>query len=240
MKIDIQEIINQKVKDMEETKVVEKAIEDTLEKTILKAVTDALDGYSLKRMLEDKVTKEISEVVSSIGFTAYNSFIAEKVKKIVEDTCYGDISNKIQKTFNDILIVKKESIKLSEICELYRDYICENTEDEEKYSLERFHVEFEESEYGWLEITFAKEKPTSRYSNSYDSINFIVHKDRKDNSKGWIGSVHIDGYSIKEKLSFKNMSDVELLLVNLSYNQTPIIIDIEDEDDIDNHFDVDC
>lgn len=45
MKIDIQEIVNLKIKAMEENKVVEKTIQDTLEKTIINAITSALDSY---------------------------------------------------------------------------------------------------------------------------------------------------------------------------------------------------
>jgi hypothetical protein len=184
--------------------------------------------------------KEISEVVSSIGFTAYNSYISEKVKKIVEDTCYSDISDKIQKTFNDILVIKRDSVKISEICKLYRDYICENTDESEKYSLESFHVEIKESEYGWLDFTFAKEKSRS-YSYGDESIRFTVHKkSTRDSKVGWIGSVYIDGSSIEKDLTFKHMSDVALLLINIYYNKTPIEIDVENEDDIDNSFDIDC
>ena len=57
---------------------------------------------------------------------------------ITEDVCREDIANKIQKTFNDLLIVKRENVKLSEIFEKYKDYMDENTDEEDKYSLERF------------------------------------------------------------------------------------------------------
>jgi hypothetical protein len=35
------------------------------------------------------------------------------------------------------------------------------------------------------------------------------------------------------------MTDIECLLVNISYNKTPIEIDVEHEDDIDSSFDID-
>ncbi|KEH93242.1 hypothetical protein [Clostridium botulinum] len=239
MKIDIQEIVNSKIKDMEEKKIVEKTIEDTLEKTIIQAVTNALDGYKLRNLIEDKVGKEVSEVVSQIGFTAYNGFIAEKVKQITEDVCNKDISDKIQKTFNEILIVKRDNVKLSEICEKYREHICEVVDESEKYDLEDFYVSVENGKapYNWITFKFAKEKNKYR-SYGDQEIEFTVHRN-EDGKTGWIGTVYIDGHNLQESMDFGTMSDIERLIVNIAYNKTPIIIDIEDEDDIDNSFDID-
>lgn len=239
MNIDISKIINDKIKNMDENKIVEKAIEDTIEKTIIKAVTDSIDGYSMKRLIEDKVEKEVSEVVSQVGFTAYNSFIAEKIKKITEGVINDDISKKIEQTFNEILVMKRDNIKLSEICEKYREYICEEVEESEKYSLENFYVSVEDKgyPYDWLEFKFAKEK--SGYRSILDEgVEFTVHRNRDNKNLGWINTVYIDGNSISDKIKFGNMSEIESLLVNLAYNKTPIIIDVESEDDIDSSFDV--
>lgn len=239
MKIDIQEIINSKIKDMEENKVVEKAIEKTIEKTVIDAVIDAIDGYKIKRLIEDKVENEVSDVVSDIGFTAYNSFIAEKVKKIVEETCKADVVEKIEKTFNEILINKRENIKLSEICEMYKEHLNECLDEDEKYSLEHFYVSVEEEgyPYNWLKFKFAKEE-SDYHSYGDEEVTFTVHRN-KDDKTGWISTVYLDGKSIDNTFKFGHMSDVELLLVNIAYNQTPIIVDVESEDDIDNSFDID-
>jgi len=240
MKIDIQEIINEKIKDMEDKRVVEKTIQETLEKSIVNAITSAMDGYSLKRNIEEKITKEVSSVVADIGFTAYNSFIAEKVKMITEGICQKDIADKIQKTFNEILVIKRDNIKLSEICDKYREWICNDVEEPEKYNLENYYVNIEEGDYGWLTFKFGREKPSSysRRSNE-NSIEFTVHKNHDNKKMGWISSVYIDGYNLDNKLNFGRMSEIELLLVNISYNKTPVEIDIESEDDIDSSFDID-
>ena len=239
MKIDIQEIVNAKIKDMEEKRVVEIAIEETLEKSIIKAVVDALDHYEIRNIIKDKIRKEVSEVVTDIGFTAYNSFIAEKVKAITEDVCHKDIADKIQQTFDEILVIKRDSIKLSEICNEYRKWICNAVDEDEKYGLENFYVSVEESEYGWLKFKFGREKPSSRYGHSDEnSIEFIVHKNHDDKKIGWISQVTIDGEGIDKKLNFGRMSSIDLLLINSAYNKTPIEIDVEGEDDLDSSFDV--
>jgi hypothetical protein len=70
-------------------------------------------------------------------------------------------------------------------------------------------------------------------------IRFTLHRKHGTKDMGYIGNTFIDGYNIKEKFRFGHMSTIELLLVNLTYNETPIIIDIESEDDIDSSYDVD-
>ncbi|NFQ87512.1 hypothetical protein FDG04_20065, partial [Clostridium sporogenes] len=110
MNIDINAIVNNKLKEMEENKQIEKLLEENIEKAITNGIEGALESYSLRRQIEDKVEKQVSEVVKDIGFTGYNGFIAEKIKQITEDVCRDDIADKIQKTFNELLVVKRENI----------------------------------------------------------------------------------------------------------------------------------
>ncbi|MBN1039043.1 hypothetical protein DVW12_10045 [Clostridium botulinum] len=246
MNIDINAIVNNKLKEMEENKSIEKLLEENIEKAITKGIEGALDSYSLRNQIEEKVEKQVSEVVKKIGFTGYNGFIAEKIKQITEDVCRDDIAAKIQKTFNEFLIVKRESIKLSEIFEEYRDYMCETTDESEKYELERFYVEVnEEAGYRWITFKMAKEKP-ERYSyrNEENYIEFTVHRNSSDEEnedyrKGWIGTVYLGEKNLKDTLKLGSMSKIETLITNIYYNKTPIIIDIESEDDIETYFDID-
>lgn len=239
MNIDINAIVNNKLREMEENNTIEKLLEENIEKAITKGIEGALDSYSLKRQIEDKVEKQVSEVVKEIGFTGYNSFISEKVKMITEEICREDISEKIQKTFNEILVVKRENVKLSEIFEKYRDYMNENTDEADKYSLENFWVSVEESEYGWITFKMAKEK-TDRYSRSEDNyIEFTVHPNRDNKEIGSMSTVYIGDRRLETVLKLGTLSEIESLITNIYYNKTPIIIDIESEDDIETYFNID-
>jgi hypothetical protein len=239
MNIDIQAIVNDHIKAMEEKGIIEKTIQETLEKSILGAITSALESYKLRNTIEEKVSKEVSVVAADIGFTAYNSFIAEKIKAITEGVYNADIAAKIQKTFDEILVIKRESIKLSEIFDKYREWVNQYVDEDEKHDLECFHVKFEKDEhYGWINIELAQEKPDT-YSSERGMIKFTIHKNSDKKGYGIIFSVFIDGYDITKNFSFRLMSEFELLLINITYNQTPIEIDIENEDDIDNSYDVD-
>ncbi len=241
MNLNIQEIVDNKIKALNDNGTIKAAIEKTIEETMLKAITDALGDYSLRRSIEKQVSEQVSSVVADIGFTAYNSFIAEKVKQITEEVCRADVAAKIQKTFDEMLVVKRDNIKLSEIFKQYRNWVCEEVDDSEKYSLEHFYVKFELNEkYDWYNVELAQEEPKDRYSRySSDVISFTLHKKHNEPGMGYISSTYLDGRNIKDKFRFRNLSDIEVLLINLTYNETPIIIDIESEDDIDTSYDVD-
>ncbi|WP_337527735.1 hypothetical protein [Zhenhengia sp.] len=79
MNINVQEIVNAKLKEMEEGKVLETLITSTVEKAVTKAVTDAIDGYSIKRILENKIEEDVKAGVEQVGFMAYNTLVAEQV-----------------------------------------------------------------------------------------------------------------------------------------------------------------
>lgn len=162
MNINIGEIVNNKIKEIEENKVVENLIAETIEKSVVKAVSEAIDGYTIKRTIENKVEKEVCDIVNDIGFTAYNTFIANKVKDIIEGTIRKDLEDKIQGTLNGILLNKKENIKLSDLFEMYREYLNSTTDEHEKYELENFVVEIEDNNRGLITYKLSKEK--SKYS----------------------------------------------------------------------------
>lgn len=237
MNINISGIVNNKIKEMEENKIVEKLIEENIEKIISKAVIDAIDGYRVKSEIEDKIEKEVSEVIKTIGFEGYNTFIAEKLKQITDGVLHEDLQNKVSKAMDDIFLKKVKSIKLSEIFEKYREYLCNSLEYYEKDDMDNeFYANIEEHEHGWLKIKLGEEEPDS-YSRC--DIEFTLHKKYRDENNGWISTVYLDGNDVKEQMKFGNVSKFEALLCNLLYNKTNIEIDVEDENDIDTNLDLD-
>ncbi len=64
-------------------------------------------------------------------------------------------------------------------------------------------------------------------------------KMKKTIKKGWLSNVYVREKNLNKTLKLGNMSKVELLIANILYNETPIIIDVEYEDEIDNYFDID-
>lgn len=238
MNINISDIVTTKIAELKENKTIETAITETFEKTIVKSVVDALDSYSLKRDIEDKISKQVSSVVNDLDFTSYNGFIAEKMKQIVEETCREDLQEKITNAFTSMFIVKKDNLKLSEIFEKYREIACSNVDEAEQYDRKTFHLKCQvDDRYGWIDCELDEENDKSTYSNI--EIKFTVHRDHNDKSTGWISTVYLDGIGLDHTMKFGHLNDVELMIINASYNKTPIIIDVEDGDDLDNSYDVD-
>ena len=236
MQINIQEIVNNKLKEMDENGIVKKTIEETIEKSVLGAVTDALSGYKLKRQIEELVTEQVSIVAKNIGFTAYNSFIAQKLKQITEEVLSEDISTKLQNTMDNIFLMKHENLKLSEILNTYRDYMRKTVDTSEQYDLNgRFHAEFTESSYGTKIIRLSKEKTTYRNESE---IEMWFYNHPKSN-KAYISTLCLNGKNMSNTFKIGNLYNYEALLVNLLYNKTEFEFDIEDEDDIDTSFGID-
>lgn len=234
MQIDFSEIVNAKLKQMEDDKVIEKQIEQSIESTITKAVKDACEDYSFKREIEKKIAEQVSEVVNNIGFTGYNQYIADTFSELIGTTLKEDVKQKILGVFDNIFIKKLKSVKMSEISEKYRETLLE-MDDSEKYEHDNeFYVSFDEDSeddlFKHMTIHFALEKPNGRYSHdeSYLEMRLMKYKDEAYS----ITSVRYEGRDLSKLNELRYMSDFESFIASLYFNKTEIEMDI-DEDDVD-------
>ena len=241
MSIDINKIAQEKITEMEKNGEIKKHLEEKLQKLILDSVSSALSGYDVQKKIKEKIESQIAPCLDTLDFTAYNSFICEKVKQITEEYLKEDIAKKISDTFEGIFMLKRESIKLSEIFEEYRKWLIDNLEENEQYELNNeFYASMEDEEGYWLECCISKEKQTNNsiYSVGRKDIytcefGFRVHKKYDQNGVGYMGSVYFEGSSVNDVLEITSYNKFQSLLLNLYYNKTPVILDIEDESDID-------
>lgn len=239
MNIDISKIVQDKIDSLSAEGVIEKAITETFEKTIVKAVTDSLESYDLRRQIEKKVAVEVNGVVADLDFHSYNSFMCEKMMQIINQTCREDLCEKIEKKFKAMFLCQIQEIKLSDIYKAFGKLACEKVDESDKWNRcdEGWHYKLEESEYGWLECELDYEDRHHRYKSD-SAIAFIVHKNPDNKSTGWVSRVYFEGNEINRTFEFRNLNGVELMLVQAVMNKIPIIIDI-DEDDVDNSWDID-
>lgn len=237
MNLDIQEITNNKIKEMHDSGKIKSSLEDGIEKLILKSVEDSLNGWEIRKNIEKQISDNISGVINDIGFSAYNGYIANIIKKITEEVMRTDVADKIQKTFNDMLIIKHDGIKLSEIFSKYKEWVCDHTDDAEKYERKYYHCKFDMEEDGnftHYHIEFSDDEIKS-YKKPQVRISICVYGEKESEN---ISSLEFDGCRLDEKLILKNMTDFEVLLANIYYNKTKIILDVDDVDD-ENSFDID-
>lgn len=242
MSININEIAQKKILEMEESGEIKNHIESKLHSLVLESVTSAFDGYEIRKQLREKIEKQVAPCINALDFTAYNSFMCEKFRQITEEYLKEDISKKISSTFEEIFMLKRESIKLSEIFKAYQDWLIEELEENERYELNNeFYTSMEESDYRFLECSLSKEEPSSLstyYTDKRKDIytcdfGFSVYKKQSNPGYGEIFTVYFEGKSVKDVLKITSYNKFQSLLLNLYYNKTPIILDVQDECDID-------
>lgn len=241
MEINISEIVTAKLEQMERDDIIKKKIEETLEKSIMDAITSELGGYSFKHAISKQVSDGINEIAANCGFSAYNGFIAERVKAIIQDMYTSDISQKVQAALDDVMLKQHKNVKLSDIFQAYRKWVLENTEESEKYERQKFTHQLDVKEDGGFThytCTFA-DHPLDAYGyreRGDIELRFCTYGDK---SKATISSIHLADQDISKSLRIGTLSDFEAFVVNLFYNKTDIIMDVDDVEE-DPYFNIDC
>lgn len=241
MSFDISGIIQAKLAQLEEEGTIQKKIEEALEKTVLNAVTSELESYSFRRSIEEQLRQSTSGIAEKCGLASYNGFIVEKMTQIVRGMYTADFAEKAQKALSDVLLKKYEGIKLSDIFARYREWVCEATEESDKYDRQEFTAKLEVDKSGPFTsytITFADEPLENKYSwdkHGDIQIRFFVYQDKEADS---ISSLWLNGHNVKETVALGYLTEFQAFLVNLYYNDTKIILDHVDPSDY-KYFDVD-
>lgn len=241
MNIDISKIVEDTMSKMQTNNVVETLIAENFQNSVEKAVTEALSSYKLRNTLEEKLSNEISKVLSTLDFQSYNAFMVEKLSQILNQTCREDLCAKAEQKFKDLFLCQTKEIKLSSVFEKFREIACEAVDEQEKYNRcdTGWHCKCEvDPIHDWINCELDYEDRDHRYTRDCQ-LAFTVHRDLHDNSKGRIYNLYLDGERLGDKYRFGHLNDVELMLVQAVLNEIPIIIDVDDDAYIDSSFDVD-
>lgn len=230
MNIDFTEVINNKLQEMAESRVIEKQIEATLEKSITDAVNSALGSYSFRSKLEKMMDEQISGVAESIGLTGYNQFIADTFSNMANNVLKEDIKQKIAAAFENIFLKRLESIKLSEIVDRYREMLLESLEDDEKYSHDNnFNATIEQREDGNWSYVIVKLGLETRHS--FDDEHALTLRLMKYRDEAYtVTSVIYGSNNLKELSKLRYVSDFEAFAAGLYFNKTKIEVDIEEDE----------
>ena len=239
MELDISKIVADKIKDMEDSGALQRKIEEGIEKTVYGAIEDTFGGYEFSRKIKTKVSESIDVIIPDIGFTAYNQMILNKIRQIMEVELNNDVAAKIENSINSIFSLRHDGIKLSEIFKEYRQWVNADKDHDEKVDRECFTCEVVEEERTYesgnmyFRVRFHDEELSSVGT---PDIEFLISKPKKDEA-GEIYLVKLEGNYTDKKFSLRYLSSVEALILNLYYNHTPIIIDLDDINNYDNQYD---
>lgn len=230
MELNINEIASAKIKSMHDSGEIKKRIEDGIKDTIEKSIDSAVNDYTFKNEIEKRIGSELSIVAKNLNFSAYTSYLTKKMDQVISKYVKGELAKKIKDEFSKIYIEKKDSIKLSEIFDLYKKWLNENLDIDEKREWERFQIDMED-ERSWLNFRAGNPSSTRKYTSLGDhGFEFCLHINTNNKEEGTISWVRLDGNDFKRDTLRRYMSDFEALILNLLFNDTKIIIDIHPDD----------
>lgn len=254
--MDIQKIINEKVDSLVTEGEIKEKIESSIENTIKKSIDDLLGGYSFRKDIENKLKKHIDPALEDLDLTVYGEMIAQRFSAIVHDVMGKDLSEKVDKFYNDLFNFKnsEEPLKLSEILEVAREYFQEEVRDSSYNDEEEMQLLIEEDTYhGLWDIGFQREElpsySSSREKYSYENQMTLSKSSKKIIVDGeeletyWMLSVNLD--RIKFNFQDKTISHIgslnsyEALILNAYFNKRPIIMDVTYKSDVETYIGTD-
>lgn len=246
MNIDFSKIINDKIKQMDENGIIQKAIENGIEKVILQAISDQITGYETKRLIERQVKECISESCADIGLAAYNGCVADAVSKIIKGTIAEDLQDRIEEEVTGLVLKKEKPVKLSEIFERYREnmragYDSMDTdatfalycgEKRTSFVSNKYYYECAFNEDGDVEANVSY---SGRIQNKEDYDIFFETYDYGDNT-AIINHVFFRGEPAENMLKRRYLDPFECFILNLYLNKVKITMDVEKIDTEDNMY----
>lgn len=221
MNIDVDAIVSEKLRQLDEDGVIQKAIEDNLEKSLLSAVTEAINGYKIKREIQEKVEKQISGVVNDLDFSSYNAIMLQKMRELINAYAGDDVAKKTTEMLESLFVSKRESIKLSEIFEAYRKYVIADMYYNDHSGGDEFLADYDTTDEHWVEVSFDKDVDCV----GGKEISFLLYGGYGDDDTYRITMLRLDGIPVDCKDHLGYLNDVEQLLAQCYYNKTPVIID---------------
>lgn len=229
MNIDFNEVIQNKLQQMEAEGVIQKKIEESLEASIMKAIDDQLSNWQFRNSLGKQLEEGISRVASDCGLSAYNTFITEKVRAIVDVMASEDLGKKIETAVSEILVQRYENVKLSDIFHRFREYVMEHVDASDKYERQNFVSRLDVRESGCFTCYTCKFSEQSEWDpEDSDSIEIRFSRYREDKTR--VGSITIGRYDVKNSLRLGYMSEFERFVTNLYFNGNEIEMDVEEVD----------
>ena len=239
MQVDVSKIVSDKLAQMEADGIIQRKIEETLEKSVLDTISSELNSVSFRNSIAKQVQASVGAVASDCGFSAYNGFIAQTVKSMVQNLYTLDIAEKVQAALDDVLLKKHENIRLSDIFKRYRTWVLEHTDGEEKHERQQYTAELDVRDDGLFTIytcRFADRPVNPIHGDRADiEVKIYAYGEREEDN---ISGLYLNGHNLRDTLKIGVMTEFEAFLANLYYNGTAVILDPDDVDTY-AYFDID-
>nr|DAE10120.1 MAG TPA: hypothetical protein [Siphoviridae sp. ctGuJ10] len=231
-------VVNEKIKEMEDSGAIQKRIEENIEKSINSAIDDVFGRTwsDFNNGLVEKMQKEVPNILKSIDLSSANEFILIKAKDYINSMYERETSEKIINNLKLLFIKKYHGIRITDIYEEFTQMIKDMSND----ALDRDKLDIDDDNY--CSFIFEINKCEDRfYGSSFDdySVTIRLNEDDeyicfkfstwKDNSlrgedykKRYIESLDINGKKVDEKFDMSLFNDFELMLINIYLSGTKV------------------
>lgn len=227
MILNVNEIVEKKMRELEENHVIEKAIEQRIESIVTSAVNNAFD-YDFSHAVTCEIKKQIGDIAANVKLNSYSELVASTIRNITEAELGKELGDKIQEKLRSLLLVSKQTIKLSDIISLFKKV---NYEDEQTYSYNVCETDKEET-YGITYKTFKFAPLTDsgmkweiRFVRYSSDVNFTIASVDYDDEKYYNYRIRSSGIS-----TLKSYDTFECLILKCILNDLPVEIDMSADD----------
>ena len=220
MTLNINEIVLNKIQELDESKIIEQAIEKKIESVITDAVDKAF-AWEFRLAIETKIKEQVGDIAGRIKLNSYNEMVAMTVKNILEVELNQDLAEKVQTKVRDLLLVQKSAVKFSDINQKYK---LVNYDDDENYYFKV--VRTEEKDRGFTHVKYSF-YPSDDTDLKKWSITFLKYK----NDPFTISTVTYEDetkYYYENISTLKNYDGFECLVLKSLLNKLPIEIDVDE------------
>lgn len=235
MEIDFSSIVQKKLEQMNQDGTIERMIQEDLEKSIQRCIDATIGGYALQEMIQKEMKNWISSDAKLLGLEAYNGLVANRAKAIVEGVLNDDVSKKISASLEDILVMRHDGIKLSEIVKGYRDFVKSDTDPDDAERYESFCSEVEvrpDGIFTHVELRFGPEREWD--ADGDESILVRLNQYREEPASIYL--LECGGVDMKKAIQLRYLNEFQRMMMNLLLNETEIIMDydaaIRETDDV--------
>lgn len=224
--------IEQNIAEMLQKKLTDGSIEKVIEEKLTKCISECMDNMfrwsgPAKEIIEEKLKETMIPAIENHDFSNYTLKLDAVLTEIVNSTTLQD-NKQILSNFKTLMVEGEQDIAISDIFGEWCKFVEENIETN------GLEVEYDDGvsyEHVGVEMYIEGIKNISRYSPDKKIVRFICTHDEDMNIQFEIYKYDfMKGYEVSGNSHFninrlKSLNNIEILLIRLGRDGTKITID---------------
>lgn len=162
--IDLNKMINDSLKNLEEEKFVEKIIKEEIQSTLKNIIDNAFSSYSkFGKQLKEKVEESLKVDFSGLGLICYNELILSTIKTELNNLIQIQGVEKMKESVSGLLSEVKSEYNLSELIQELKERDYRDHDYDDKITL----IIDNDDRYGSCVIYIDKDEDIDKYKCNY-------------------------------------------------------------------------